>query len=259
MKDSGEKIMKLLSLNIWGGQIFEPLMEFFQKHSKEVDIFCLQEVFSTSSDKKESRGIRANIFQEITSVFKEFDGFFAPVVEDQDFEGSVDFSLSYGLAIFIRKSVKYSPPGHFFVYSGRDARYGHPRIMQYVRLRKDNKNITIANLHGLVLESPDLKMDGPERLEQSQKIREFLEQERDAKILCGDFNLRPDTESLSILEKDMANLIKTYNVATTRSPLYTRSEKFADYTLVSPEIQVKDFRVLQDVVSDHLPMLLEFT
>lgn len=251
--------MKLLSLNIWGGQIFEPLMEFFKKYSEEVDIFCLQEVLSTTSDKKESRGVRANIFQEISAILKEFEGFLAPVVEGRDFRGPVDFPLALGLTIFIRKSVKYSPPGHILVYSGRDARYGHPRIMQYVRLQKDNKNITVCNLHGLVLEALDPKMDGPERLEQSQKIREFLEQERDAKILCGDFNLRPDTESLSILEKDMANLIKTYNITTTRSVLYTRSEKFADYILVSPEIQVENFQVLQDVVSDHLPMLLEFS
>ena len=38
--------MKLITLNIWGGKVFEPLMEFFRKHAEDTDIFCLQEVFN---------------------------------------------------------------------------------------------------------------------------------------------------------------------------------------------------------------------
>lgn len=56
----------------------------------------------------------------------------------------------------------------------------------------------------------------------------------------------------------MHNLISEYNVTSTRSSLYTKEEKFADYTFISKGIAVQGFRVLQDVVSDHLPLLLEF-
>ena len=56
----------------------------------------------------------------------------------------------------------------------------------------------------------------------------------------------------------MKNLIKEYKVTTTRSHFYTKEHKFADYILVSPEIEVKKFEVIQDVVSDHLPLMLEF-
>ncbi|MBP8994985.1 MAG: hypothetical protein KBG30_14410 [Bacteroidales bacterium] len=79
-----------------------------------------------------------------------------------------------------------------------------------------------------------------------------------AKILCGDFNVAPDTKSMEILETSMNNLVKEYKVTTTRSHLYTKEHKFADYILVSPEIKVKKFEVIQDVVSDHLPLMLEF-
>jgi len=39
---------------------------------------------------------------------------------------------------------------------------------------------------------------------------------------------------------------------------YTKTEKFADYVLTSPNIQVIDFQVLPDAVSDHSPLQVEF-
>ena len=67
-----------------------------------------------------------------------------------------------------------------------------------------------------------------------------------------------DTESMKVLEKGMRNLVKDYGVTSTRSHFYKKRGKFADYILVSPEVEVKDFKVLQESVSDHLPLYLEF-
>jgi len=61
-----------------------------------------------------------------------------------------------------------------------------------------------------------------------------------------------------MLETSMRNLVKEYKVATTRSHFYAKEHKFADYILVSSEIDVKKFEVIQEVVSDHLPLILEF-
>jgi endonuclease/exonuclease/phosphatase family metal-dependent hydrolase len=79
-----------------------------------------------------------------------------------------------------------------------------------------------------------------------------------SKMLCGDFNLRPDTQSLELLEHDMLNLIKSHKVTSTRTSLYPKDEKFADYIFVSKDITVNQFNVLQHEVSDHAPLLLEF-
>jgi len=49
-----------------------------------------------------------------------------------------------------------------------------------------------------------------------------------------------------------------YNPPMKLISLNTKSEKFADYVFVSPEVTVKDFMVLQDQVSDHLPLWVEF-
>ena len=78
------------------------------------------------------------------------------------------------------------------------------------------------------------------------------------KILCGDFNLRPDTESMKIIEDRMHNLIYLYQVNSTRTSLYKKEEKFADYILTSPEVKTHRFAVLDHEVSDHKPLFLDF-
>ena len=38
--------MKIISINIWNGRLYQELKIFFNKYGNEVDVFCLQEVFS---------------------------------------------------------------------------------------------------------------------------------------------------------------------------------------------------------------------
>ena len=78
-------------------------------------------------------------------------------------------------------------------------------------------------------------------------------------VMCGDFNLLPNTQSIKKLEDfGLRNLIKENNITSTRTSFYTKTEKFADYALLSDEIDIKDFKVLPDEVSDHSPLYLEF-
>ena len=57
----------------------------------------------------------------------------------------------------------------------------------------------------------------------------------------------------------MRNLIAEFGITSTRSSLYTKPLRFADYMFVSNGIEVKDFKVLPDEVSDHLALYLEFS
>jgi endonuclease/exonuclease/phosphatase family metal-dependent hydrolase len=80
------------------------------------------------------------------------------------------------------------------------------------------------------------------------------------KILCGDLNLKPDTQSLKILEEGMVNQIAINNIKSTRSvQYYPKAERFADYIFISKDIHVNSFKVLPDEVSDHLPLFLDFS
>lgn len=256
--------MKLITLNVWGGRHYKDLINFFKKYSNKTDIFCLQEVFD-SKCLAENTEIRTNFYSEVSKVLSNFNGFFAPAIKNYDNSiTAVNFDLFYGLAIFVNKNIKIDSINDFFVYRNRfDVKINEktklkeiPRNLQHIHFKIKNKKYIVANLHGIWTGGG--KEDNYERIQQSNKVNSFLCKEDGAKILCGDFNLLPTTESLKILEKDMVNLVKKYGVTSTRSHYYTKENKFADYILVSDDVKVKDFKVLEDVVSDHLPLYLEF-
>lgn len=254
--------MKVMSLNVWGGRVFEPLKKFLVDYSKEVGVFCFQEMFNSTDKIRESHKIRTHLFDELSDLLQDFQGYFAPALKGFDIEGPVDFDLEFGLAIFVKKSVKVTDQGDIFVYGKRfqgnvivDDYIAIPRNLEYVKFELGGEKVTVATLHGIWTPT---KSDTESRIEQSKITKKFLDSCEGKKILCGDFNLSPNTESVAILEKSLKNLIKENNIPTTRSKLYTGKEKFADYMMVSPEVKIKDFKVLQDPVSDHLPLLLEF-
>ena len=131
------------------------------------------------------------------------------------------------------------------------------RNLQYVTVEGASGPFSVVNFHGLW--NGRGKGDSDERIEQSRKILEFLAGRREPFVLCGDFNLLPGTESLRMIEAaGLRNLVAEFGVRSTRTSLYARREKFADYVFVSEGIEVRDFRVLPDEVSDHAPLLVEF-
>jgi endonuclease/exonuclease/phosphatase family metal-dependent hydrolase len=241
--------MRIETLNIWGGQVTEPLLKHFREKEDSVDIFCLQEVFNGKPPVGNSfPNAVVDIYSRIADTLPNHTGYFRR-------------SQDQGLASFVRQDILLDGEGDIFVYRWLESMEGedsktHERNLQYMQFMHEGKEYTVANLHGLW--NGQGKTDTEDRIAQSQKTKAFLDQQSGAKILVGDFNLRPDTQSLAILEEGMVNLVKEYAITSTRSSLYPKAEKFADYILVSPDVSVKDFRVLNDEVSDHLALQVDF-
>src|SRR5258708_10951957 len=268
--------LRLETLNIWGGRLYHPLLEHIRRQAGNVDIFCFQEVYSTHSDRLSTRDAwipaplrlpthdlpeRATIYQELLDVLPEFYGYFSSCQDRYAYHGPVDFELSYGLAIFVRKTLQPDAVGEHFVHRQRNSVVGRDnatigRNLQYIQFHFAAKPFTVVNVHGLW--NGKGKTDSPERIEQSRKTKVFLETVSGAKILCGDLNVLPNTQSLALLEESMCNLIKAYGITSTRSQLYEQPDRFADYVLTSSEVQVKHLQVLDEAISDHLPLLLVF-
>lgn len=258
--------MKLVSLNIWGGQVFEPLLEFIKQHAPDTDIFCLQEVFQSSSGIEVSRGARMNILEDIKRLLPDFDVFTGWAQDNFDNDGPVDFEVTTGLATLVRKPFKVLSSENIFIYGEKNGTNLEdpttmPANMLCTKIQVDRKEYMVCNIHAYAY--PGDKLDTPGRIEQSQKIADFLAKYEKGKILCGDLNLMSGVESLKMLEKNMENLITTFNIPRTRSALSLYygtpdEQKYADYILVSPDIKVSDFQVPNLPISDHLPMILYF-
>lgn len=239
-----------MTLNIWGGHVKKPLLDFINCN-QDIDIFCLQEVYHQAENKisTEEREVSLNIFSELHALLPHHQAFFRPVVEG-----------IYGIGMLVKKELDILDEGEITIhenpyYPGRGPT--HSRNLQWLRYRNKNNIYSVFNVHALW--NGRGKTDTPERIAQSQKIKEFISAIKTPKILCGDFNLRPDTESIKLLESEMNNLITKYNIHSTRSHLYPKEEKFADYIFTSPEIRINSFEVLQNEVSDHLPLLLDYS
>lgn len=249
--------MKLITLNIWGGTLFQPLIDFFQIQKDKFEIFCLQEVWnhnqvSDEALKKAPRGIKVDILSHLMEALPGFQVFFAPAQENAE-----------GLAFFVKNVISIENQGDLFVFRSRDAMAENDgrtlgRNLQYIQFKKGEESYTVCHFHGLW--TGDGKDDTPSRIDQSQKVISFLKSVQGSKkILCGDFNLLPDTQSIRILEDGMRNLIKEYGITSTRNHYYTKKDSHADYILVSADVNVKSFGVLSVAVSDHLPLYLEFS
>jgi endonuclease/exonuclease/phosphatase family metal-dependent hydrolase len=251
--------MKLISLNVWGGFAGrEKLLDFFASHN-DVDIFCLQEVWNGGQEMigrkaggRPLSGIAHWLLTDIDATLKDHVVYFRPQFKDY-----------YGLTMFIRKNIVVRKEGEVFVYKDRgyfsEKDIGdHSRNIQYASIDTNEDVRTVAHLHGLW--NGQGKGDSPDRLLQSDNIVRFLQSVDSPHIFCGDLNLLPETESLKKIESTgMRNLIKEFGITSTRSSLYMKPLRFADYMFVSDGIEVRDFKVLPDEVSDHLALYLEFS
>lgn len=244
--------MKLITLNTWGGPILQPLLDFVSTKGKETDIFCLQEVYheadATSYDHPEDC---YELFNELKKILPSHEGYFHAYHKDD-----------YGLGMFASKRLNLISIDNHFVHKHKgfipEGRLGHhARNIQIAKIESSGKKYNVVNFHGLW--NGQGKTDTEERINQSKKIIEALEKLEGEIVFCGDFNLLPDTQSIKMFEDfGLRNLIKEYGVTDTRTNLYDKSVRFADYIFVSSGIEVKDFKVLPDVVSDHAPLYLEF-
>ena len=230
-------------------QVGNPFIEFIKKN-QDIDIFCFQEVYEGAKNKLDSHypNVHFDIFSELKELLPNHQAFFRPVING-----------IYGIALFIKQDIDVLGEGEIIIHSNTtsDGTDGHhSRNMQWIEFRKDSKIYSVLNVHGLW--NGMGKTDTPDRLEQSKRIRDFMDTIQTPKVLCGDFNLRPDTESIAIVEKGMNNLVKTFGIQTTRTSFYTKPEKFADYIFTSLDIELLQFTVLPDEVSDHAALFLDF-
>lgn len=250
--------MKIISLNAWCGRAGSVIYDFFE-NNKDVDIFCLQEVdLDGSKFGEDVVGVDTPdgdpyLFTSIQKILPQHHGYFSPCL-----------GRWWGNTIFIKESLYKTVVAYGdLIVTDEQQKYvlydtWLRRTIQWIDFNMNEKKYTIINFHGL-WEKGRGKNDSPDRIEQSQNIRNFLATKKDREILfIGDFNLNPETESMKILENfGLKNLIKEFGITNTRTSLYEKENKFADYALVSPSVKVHEFKVLPDVVSDHAALYLE--
>ncbi|GGX45900.1 metal-dependent hydrolase [Tateyamaria omphalii] len=266
--------MRIVSLNAWGGQVWDALASWVA--SLDVDVLCLQEVTRAPVrspewlryvDPYRDLAQRADLFGDISALLPDHQSFFAAATRGvlTDHEGAAVPS-EHGLGLWVRRDLAVTELAQGFVHGEfRPDGWGAepvPRTMQVVRLQDPSSGLGLCVGHFHGLRDPAGKGDTAARTLQTERaialFRSLWPQDIPA-VLAGDFNLLPDSASFAQFEHvGLHDLIAHHGITDTRTALYEKSQRFADYMLVSRDLL---FGAAFDVpgrpqVSDHRPLIL---
>jgi endonuclease/exonuclease/phosphatase family metal-dependent hydrolase len=265
--------VRIICLNGWGGKLHDALADYVRR--AEPDILCLQEVVHTPASGKDWLDYRdgahvlpqrANFFRDVAAALPDHVAIFCPAAQGDLWDGDRAVASQWGLATFVRRSYPVIGQIQAFVHkSFSPAGYGeHPRSRNAhaVRLHDFERNWSVSILHTHGLRDLAGKMDTPERLAQARKLADLtraIVQPGDRVVLCGDFNVEPDSKTFGILAGvGLKDLVTGLGYTSTRTSHYSKPGRFADYMLVNEAVQVRRFDVVTaPEVSDHCPLLLE--
>ncbi|MEO5324687.1 endonuclease/exonuclease/phosphatase family protein [Mesorhizobium sp. CC13] len=265
--------MRILSLNGWGGRLGEQLVDYVR--AENPDVLCLQEATSTLEattpwliyrDGGSELAQRANLFAEVAGALPGHQAFFCPAARGPLYDGDRAVPSDWGLATFVRGALPIVGQAQDFIHGGFSADgFGeHPRSRNAhaVRLHDyaSGRTTVVVHLHGL--RDLDGKDDTPARDAQTARLIEIigtLRRDGDGLVVCGDFNVLPDGRMLSALRDiGLTELVTSRGFTDTRTSFYRKTPRFADYMLVSANVEVCNFEVVAEPeVSDHRALLLE--
>lgn len=241
--------MKLLQLNAWSIRLSARFKEIIQTESP--DVVTLQEVYESTAD--------TGVFPSLSEVCDEIrfhHKYFSPVYGGSLMGQPVQYGiatisnleLSGGYTEFTNLAYKDD-----FVFETDDYNI---RNFQHVVVHDQNgRPIHVINHHGYHV--PGHKNGNDFTLKACRQIAEYAKQLDGPIIITGDFNLLPDSESLSVFSPDFRNLTREYDLQTTRTDLTHKAEP-CDYIFVNDKIVVKDFYASNVVASDHQGLVLDF-
>ncbi len=267
--------MRIVSLNAWCGASYDALARWLP--GVGADVVCFQEVTCTPGiggwtmfrDDERELSQRANLYVDVMGLLPQHQGSFdasdAGPVTTMDEDGrSITHRQNFGLATFI--DGRYPVVGRLseFVFGTfTDHEHwpgdGRPRIAQGVRLldRDGQRYVTIVHLHGL--RDTAGKGDTATRRHQAERLVALVERLRrpgDLTIVCGDFNVLPDSITFDLLGD--IGLVDLVGRADTRTSSYTKPTRHANYLLVSDRTAVDNLDIpARPEVSDHRPLIVD--
>ncbi|WP_373352759.1 endonuclease/exonuclease/phosphatase family protein [Pseudoroseicyclus sp. CXY001] len=266
--------MRIVSLNAWGGQCWEALADWLPAAAP--DVLLLQEVtrapvpspdWLTYRDPYRQLDQRADLFGDICRLLPRHQPAFAAAARGtlQDAAGT-EIPSEHGLGTWIAPHLAVTASLSRFVHGAfRADGWGEepvPRTAQGFRLADPatGRALAVAHMHGL--RDPSGKGDTSARRAQAEALLALVRDVAapgDPLVVAGDFNLLPGAETFAILARaGLKDLVTSRGHKDTRTALYPKPGRFADYCLVTPDIPVAAFTVpAEPVVSDHRPLILD--
>jgi hypothetical protein len=266
--------MRLVWLNAWGGAVWPALGDWIA--DLHPDVLFLQEVtrapvpcpeWLVYADSHRRLDQRADLFADVSARLPRHQSFFAPAARGplKGPDGR-SYTSEHGLATWVAQGLAVSDYATRFVHgSYRPDGWGAepvPRTMQIMRLHGNGSaaGLVAAQFHGI--REAQGKDDSPARAQQVEAVAAALSgfsSPDEPLALGGDFNLLPDSETFTRLEAlGLRDLVTGSGIEDTRTTLYTKKQRHANYLLVRETVAISAFSVpAEPVVSDHRPLILD--
>lgn len=240
--------MKILQLNAWGGKLGAQIISVLKR--EQADVVCLQEATRFP-------GGRSFLFEDIDSIARDSGYDYIYFTEHIGYN-FMRRTAQMGLAILSKHpfiSVDTLPLRLQYTkdFDLLDSDY-NVQTLQHVNVKINEKIYNILNYHGYHIR--EHKDGSPETIRQCELIASHLSKLQNSIILCGDFNLSPESTSIAIIEKHLQNHASQTKVSSTRTQLTNKTE-VCDFIFSSKSFTPHAFKVLDDVVSDHKALTLE--
>jgi len=240
--------LKLLQANIWGGRLEKQIVELLKK--EQADIVCLQEAISTPGE-----GVLGITVEQLQKLCGYKYAYVSPVFSF-DLMGK---EAGFGNTILSKlplldTETTFTRLQHRAKFSFDTDDY-NIRNLQHVGITVSDRVLHILNHHGHHV--PDHKDGDQETERQCDIIAQKISSLDGPIVLAGDFNLSPHSKSLGQINRVLKNLSIEAGLQTTRTQL-THKKEVCDYIFVNNDMRVQSFRALDDLVSDHKALVLEF-
>jgi endonuclease/exonuclease/phosphatase family metal-dependent hydrolase len=248
MAHKGVPIVKLIQLNEWGGRLGGQIADLLRDQS--ADIVCLQEAVDAKGDAALSI---------TTSELKEKLGYSHAFSSPVFSFNLMNKKATFGNAILSKHSLietntiftnlEYTEDFDF------DTHDYNVRNLQHVVIEVGERKLHVLNHHGHHVHQH--KNGDGQTLRQMKQIVQYISSLEGPVVLCGDFNLVSTSESIGVINDMLRNLSAEHKLTTTRTQ-FTFKKEVCDYIFVNDEVTVHSFKALDELVSDHKALLLEF-
>lgn len=263
--------MRIVTVNAWGGALADQLLTWLPDSG--ADVLCLQEVTRTPGltgwtrfdDTERDLPQRANLLDDVRTALPRHQAIFltsdsGPVTDDSGHRSRQDF----GVATLVAEHLPVVGVDSTFVHGkfvdhAEWAVTDRPRVALGVRTvdRATDRPVWVIQLHGLRDQAG--KADTPARHAQADRLAALIQRvrgPRDLVVVCGDFNVLPDSRTFDVLAK--IGLTDLVGRADTRTSHYPKPVRHASYLLVSEVTAVERFEIMREPeVSDHCALILD--
>lgn len=247
--------LSLLQLNAYTGTYWKELSIYLEKNT--FDILQFQEIVGADTVVG-NMNQRENTYERLSDLLGE--NYQGRLFKTDTFTSSpTSFD---GVATFLKKDITILEEKDIIqkeaVFPFDSSRTDYNNIGRgalALKVKKEDKIFWLLNTH--LAWSPDAE-DSDEKIKQARILVSFLKKLSEPFIFSGDLNVSPNTQTIKLLNTVGQNLIAENKITNTlNTHLHGAQHLFpsglaVDYIFVSSAIQVDNFAVIDNDMSDHL-------